>query len=68
MQNSSGTFINHVRTVEVGCQMTIILHKPCLSDYECGGRGASKMPRNLSTWFMDDPLPAVEVSAPDHSR
>ena len=39
--------------------MTILLHKPYIeivtSDHEGGKRG-QKYPKNLTTWFMDDPL------------
>ena len=40
-----------------GIQMTILLHKAllCKRDHEGEGRG-SKIPENLTTWFMDYPL------------
>ena len=43
--------------------MTILLHKPYLvkSDYDGGGWG-SKMPKNWTMWFLDDPLPGIQGS------
>ena len=41
-------------TVEGVSQMTILLHKPYLVKVTTQGRG-SKIPKNLTTWFMDDP-------------
>ena len=37
------------------CQMSILLHKPYLVKLSTKGEGGSKMPKILSTWFMDDP-------------
>ena len=37
-------------------QMSILLHKPYLVKWSTKGEGGSKMFKNLSTWFMDDPL------------
>ena len=36
--------------------MTILLHKPYLVKVTTKGGGGSKMPKNVTTWFMDDPL------------
>ena len=50
-----GSFINHVDRAggrgvfeKSTCQNTMFVHK---------GGGGSKMSKNLSTWFMNDPYP-----------
>ena len=35
--------------------MTILLHKPYLVKVTTKGERGSKMPKKLTTWFMDDP-------------
>ena len=37
-------------------QMTILLHKPYLVKVTTKGGGGSKISKNLTTWFMDDPF------------
>ena len=36
-------------------QITILLHKPYLVKVNTKGGGGSKIPKILTTWFMDDP-------------
>ena len=43
------------------CQMSILLHKPYLVKLSTKGGGGSKMPKILSTWFMDDPQDEIDT-------
>ena len=56
--------INHVDTAGGGVyQMSILLlHKPYEVKLSIKGEGGSKMSKNLSTWFMNDPLIIHETS------
>ena len=39
--------------------MTILLHKPYLVKVTTKGEGGSKISKNLTTWFIDDPVGCV---------
>ena len=48
--------------------MTILLHKPYLVKVTTKGGGGSKIPKILTTWFMDDPICELATIFPQTGR
>ena len=54
VNQTKGSYINHVQVEGKGvCQMTILQHKPYLVQVTTKGGWRSKIPKNLTMWFMD---------------
>ena len=63
MGSSSGVIHKPRGQLRGVSQMTILLHKSYLIKVTTKGGGGSKIPKNLTTWFMDDPKDNCHLSA-----